>query len=794
MAESDRPPRLRDGVRLEPAPAYGPDDEPDFFVEATRRLSPLVVEFGADAPLLDAYASELVGKGRSRALVLDPIDASRLPEAPAGVIATLRSADPALPYVVSNVRLSATGRCQATASLARAVVEKLPRRRAARFQARPEDPLVLVAGVDELDAHIFPIVDIGGDGCAVESAVPLGPGDVLDPVFVARDRRTLRRARATVLGVVVRRSPEGKVRYHCRLSLEESRIPDTAGPYDVLSEPARVLRVMDLAGALGVRARLVSPQGSIGVLLGPIHDAQIPLTIAGRHEAGPRAVAAPRSLVRVAFDLFDVRYEADVRVVPKSVGLSVTLPLIVRRRRRRQQPRVPVPPSARVSVSFRHPVTRARTVLPVTNLSAGGLAFTGSRVLDMLWRGMPLDDAELHAEGVTIGLGPLEVRATHAGDDELACHVAFLDGSVADDPKLIALLASLRYPSLRVHDGRSFPEMLALYTNGGLLGPHMARNLPLLTPAIASGWRKLHHAPDLAQTLVRIEGGQPVAAVSGVRCWEGTWSGQHMVALPGRKWREPAALHTSFVDHVLAREEARAMVVFVRVGNEGASAFFQRFLELEGSPEVGAKARLGLWSLAPDAGTSPDVDAAISLRALRRGDEAIVARGAERALGAIPASALSFVEGELSLPKTRKAFAAVGLVRERRVEVLTKRGRVLAAVCEEKASPGVNLTFLLNATWILPVHDDLFEDAGALRAAVHAAMTRPPQTATGERFLVAPERVRTEVLRDAGYQLEAHVDAFSYNRAGLLRWYHYVHRTYGERAASQLRRAEEEAS
>lgn len=267
-----------------------------------------------------------------------------------------------------------------------------------------------------------------------------------------------------------------------------------------------------------------------------------------------------------------------------------------------------------------------------------------------------------------------------------------------------------------------------------------------------------------------------------------------MVALPGRQWREPAALHASFVEHVLGRADCRAMVVLVRVGNDGATAFFQRFLELDGTGEVGARARVAVWSLARGAHRVRSEERGAAVRALRASDEAVVARGAERAFGSIPAAALSYLPGELTLPRTRRAFADVGLLRERRIDVVSQRGRVLAAVVDERSSPGVNLTFLLNATWLVPVHDDLGEDGLALRLALRTALAHPAQTATGERFLVTPETVAREPVERAGYRLEAHADIFAYNRAGLLRWYHYVHRSYGERAAAQALVARQEAS
>ena len=162
-------------------------------------------------------------------------------------------------------------------------------------------------------------------------------------------------------------------------------------------------------------------------------------------------------------------------------------------------------------------------------------------------------------------------------------------------------------------------------------------------------------------------------------------------------------------------------------------------------------------------------------------------RAAERCLGRDSAMALSMAARELELPDTSARFARAGLERARPCRLIEHEGEVTHVLLEERTTPGVNLTWMLNATWVLPVHRG---DRGgaALRRALADVLARPAQAPTGERFVNAPAGLDRDVLRGVGFEHIASVEMFVLNRAGVHQFFQYATRRYGELDARAERR------
>src|SRR5262249_30030728 len=130
--------------------------------------------------------------------------------------------------------------------------------------------------------------------------------------------------------------------------------------------------------------------------------------------------------------------------------------------------------------------------------------------------------------------------------------------------------------------------------------------------------------------------------------------------------------------------------------------FLDKFFELTGTPEAVAQRTVDLWCAGPE--VRPSGARTRASRAMRRGDEALVAAAAERPLGVLGARALSMSEGELQLRDTRRRFRRAGVLRGRDVRLVGPAGGPTYAVLHERASAGFNLTWMLNASWIVPIH------------------------------------------------------------------------------------------
>ena len=104
----------------------------------------------------------------------------------------------------------------------------------------------------------------------------------------------------------------------------------------------------------------------------------------------------------------------------------------------------------------------------------------------------------------------------------------------------------------------------------------------------------------------------------------------------------------------------------------------------------------------------------------------------------------------------------------------------VAALLHETLSPGINLTWMLNAHWMIPVDSDRACDpdvCGAVAAAVAAAEAPAPGV---DRFLFVPSGLAEEALGLAGFEEVARWNTYVLNRTGLHRYYEYIAGRYGE--------------
>ncbi|MEM9071677.1 MAG: hypothetical protein AAGE52_24425 [Myxococcota bacterium] len=489
----------------------------------------------------------------------------------------------------------------------------------------------------------------------------------------------------------------------------------------------------------------------------------------------------------MSFELFASNYAMDVRTLGRSSSdaVAVTYPLLVSRRRRRHQSRARVPNELAVGFEGYNAATGDLIRREVLDLSFSGLSFRTVPAEDVLWTGLVLERAKIRWRGSAINVGDLEIRNV----DEVRgiCRGAMRANPSHDSPAMVDLIARLTYPDLSVDDGANFDEFVDLYQRVGLFGPHMDRNLPPVLEAAGATWTRMHKTA-LCRTIVQEQDDKPVAAVSAVRGWEKTWVIQHMVAAPGRRHRDPGVLHRAHLDYVLPRADGQYIAAFVKADNSRVTGFFERFLALNGTPEAMGVCTVGLWirrggTPAPPLCSNSD----LKLRKATQRDEGIIQRGAERLMGPLCTAVLSMREGELSLPNTTREYRNGGVQRSRANYVITRKGYPIAALVEEHADPGFNLTWMLNATWVIPLHTRYQGDA--LRLAASFVANAPTEAATEDRFLILPHGVDAGEFTRVGYRLEADVRLHGLHRAGLHRYYYFIRERYGEIAAGRLSRS-----
>jgi hypothetical protein len=651
--------------------------------------------------------------------------------------------------------------------------------------------LVVPGGLHGSSAYIFPIQRIGADVCEIRSSVALEPGRELPCVEVVGDRRLLRRASAQVLETVPFYQPDGSQTFSCRLSLNEQVAPEARDGHDLVTDPAEAKRLLDFAGMMQMPGWYEAPGRARG-LLRFAHVAK-----SEAHFALPAPGAAQKlgreGAIRIGVELFAVPYELDVRILECRDTLLVTsLPLILRRRRRhRRDQRVQVAPPHEVELSFRNPITGAAQSHAVAEISFFGVSFDCPATDAVMWQGLPLEQAQLAWGERLMHLGDLSVE--QYGYDQTAgrvrCTASITQSRIADDPDMICLLATLAHPEIRTHDGKDFSALHRTYLKAGLFGPHMERNLAPIVAQTREVWQRLHaNAGDVVRTFVHGPEQAPDAAMTIMRAWEHGWLLQHFVDTSPNLTGATGELQHAYMDHLMPRPDGRYLVFFIKADNRIMNAYLRRFFASSGTPEAATRTTVEFWSRPADArhGAAPTRN--VQLRTASPEDQTLIARAAQRCLGTAGAGALSMIPGELDLPDTSGRFAAAGLERSRNSRLVTRDGESIYALLEERATPGMNLTWMLNATWILPVHTERDADGAGLDAALAAIVDRPAQSPTGERFLNVPGGFDPQRLAAWGFTREASLNFYVLTRAGLHRLFHYVARRYGQLDARASRR------
>jgi hypothetical protein len=768
----------------------GPETEARALLRAAAdELLPVIVDLGPDQARFSSFIVSFEEDAGAR-IVLDPVAAEALPER---LTQPLRIV-PAVPNAGWSVMASTIRKLdahRACVELAHArVLPSTPDEGALVVQATDLLVLVIPGGLHGASSYVFPVQRIGADVCEIRSNVALEPGRELPCVELVGDRRLLRRASAQVLETIPWYAGDGNKSFTCRLGLRDELAVDPSATHDLVTEPAEVRRLLEMAGMIRAPGWFEAPGWGRGALTFlEVGQSEIELDL----ETAPGAPLPLRGL-RVGVELFATAYELDVRPLGfTGARLRTSVPLILRRRRRhRRDQRTAVDPALGVTLSFRNPVTGTVETRSVTEASFFAVSFDSSAHSSVLWCGLPLEQAQLCWGGRLVHVGDLvvEEHAYDAASGRTLCVAAIRQSSIADDPDMIALMATLAHPQVRTHDGDDFSALHQIYLKAGLFGPHMHRNLGPIFEETAEVFHRAHsQAQEVVRTFVYGPEAAPDAAVTLMRAWEHGWLLQHFVDASPDINGATGRLQAAYLDHLVLRPDGRYLVFFVKTDNRMMNAYLQRFFSTTGTPDAVSRSLVELWSRPADA-VVPDVaeDRTTSIRGHASADEPVLARAVQRQLGLNAAAALSMIPGEIELHDTRARFARAGLERARKCDIVFRSGASAYAIFEERSSPGLNLTWMLNASWIVPVHIERDQDGSALHAALREVVARPAQAPTGEHFLIVPEGTDNAALELWGFHKEASIYLYVLTRAGLHRFLSYATRRYGELDAMTVRR------
>lgn len=752
--------------------------------QAVACLAPAIVELGADPVQLHSFFDRVEATNDKKHLFLAPIAADLLPRREIGPV-RVHCEHASAPWVLIGRSIVPVGHDAARIDLTDARLEGR-RRTHPLTTGRRHLSLVTPVVNHGSDANVFPIGELGADSCVLDTSIPFELGQFLPMVEIVGDRHLLRRCAASVFEIVPWCTPDGARRFRCVLRLSEIATGSGADMLETLEDPARVRRVLEFAAMSGTLGWYETPGAERG---------EARFLEAGRDELTltlypPREPAGSR-FVKLGFSLFASEYEANVRVLQESTShVKTAFPLNLRRGRTfRQEHRRARSPDD-LHVCFRNPVTGTQSEHPVVELSLHKLACEVVSESELLWVGLPLDDAYLRGQERDINLGEVKIESLAPHGRSRRVELAIQNPHTQKE--LTNLVRSVVHPAVSIHDGQNFRSMLGIYKDAGLFAPHMRDNLDPIVPQAKRVWHAMHQpGTDLVQTFVHGPPETPDGAASVLRAWERGWVAQHVVNVSQQFNNAAGHVTIALVDYVQRQPDGQHLIFFVKSDNRQMNSFQERFLATTGTSEAAERRTLQFWQYK---GSQPErgaLESTCRVRPLVPADEPLVAHAAERLLGEHGSAALSFKPGEFMLPDTRERFDKLGIARMRVASLVgAKRNLPMWAVIEEITSQGVNFTWMLNASWVFPIHGDLDTDHQGLRAALKHVLDKPHQSPTGDVFLNTVGDVDEGVLQSAGFEKLAEVYMYTLNRTGINRMFYYLSDRYGEiDARTQLRQA-----
>jgi hypothetical protein len=127
-----------------------------------------------------------------------------------------------------------------------------------------------------------------------------------------------------------------------------------------------------------------------------------------------------------------------------------------------------------------------------------------------------------------------------------------------------------------------------------------------------------------------------------------------------------------------------------------------------------------------------------------------------------------------ALPEISRRFARSGLERGRLTFVLSNGEGVRGFLVGERTSPGVNLTLVLNAWWLLPTRAGCAPDHAMVVAAMDAIAGAREDRTPEEALLLLPGTLFPEPFAGAGVRDLGSAIFGTVHRAGIPRFRYYL--------------------
>jgi hypothetical protein len=663
---------------------------------------------------------------------------------------------------------------------AQMIVESAPSERPPRSSRLAPDAdvafAICVVDVEGGGQHCYPILDLGVRGMRVETSVPLGVGTLLSDLIVLHRREILRNGEGVVTSCSPVLYPDGRRVYECGVRLRQV---DRRGDPAIVDgqEIDDIVRVRAILWGLSDLEYEVALTGPTGVVRGRIQQiktadrSRVPALRCRVNDADRLPIRS--GAVTVDCSLFGSGYRFYARVVDRRGDVLTLSPSPkLRQWHRRGEERTPLPVTGDATISYRHPLTGARRAHLLTDLSASGFSFPPEAVDEELWGGLPLKDVRIQLGDLAVRVPEVVIRSVSPA--RVSAEMRALPEADAD--RLREQLIERGPHPIRFHEAGGFDQLVAFHQSMNMLEPDMAANLAASYAEARRTWQLAHQgAARLMRTAVVPWRGGIGASLTSVLAYERTWMFQHNAVAPGGVPAGAGQLHSTLMRLAAYRRDGEYVAGIIGAGTRAMHGLVTSFFTQSAPAHRGAT-RLMLYAAA--AGPVRPVDDRITKR-LRGRDEGLVEHVGARQLDPVCARALGLRAGEIELPRTHAAYAKLGIERRREAYGTFSDDRCAAILLRELASPGLCLSGLLSAAFLLPVVADADPDGSRRRALCELARTGPLPGDPPRRFLFLPLGQDDGPVRAAGFEPVEECTVFALHRLGILEYQRYVADKYG---------------
>jgi hypothetical protein len=649
------------------------------------------------------------------------------------------------------------------------VVESGPTKRPSRSArlAPPADVAfaICIVEVEGGGRQCYPILDIGVRGLRVETNAPIALGTVLGDLIVLYRREVLRRGEGVVTSCSPALYPDGRLVYECGVryrSASRRRIDTGASERVEIDDISRVRAILWALCDLEYEVTVSGPTGVVnGRMLqqAAIDRGRVPELRCRVKDADRLPIRS--GAVTVECSLFGSGYRFYARITDRKGDVLFLSPSPkLREWHRRGEERTPLGPQSGAIVSYRHSLTGARRAHPLVDLSSHGFSFPPGSSDEELWAGLPLKEVRIQLGAFAFKVPEVAIRSV--SPSRVSAEMRALPDREAD--LMREQLIEHGPDPVQFHDGQGFDELVAFHRSMNLLEHDMEANLTTAFDEARRTWRLAHdRSAGLMRTAVVPWRGGIGATLTSVRAYERTWMFQHNAVASGHVPAGAGQLHGILMRLAAHRRDGEYIAGAIDASAKAMHGLVTTFFAQSAPAHRGAT-RMTVY--AAPAAPAPPEDPAV--RRLRGRDEALVEHVGARQLDPVCARALGLVAGEIELPKTRAAYAKLGIERTREALGAFADDRCVAILLRETASPGLCLSGLLSAAFLLPVLPGADPD-GSKRVALCrlARATRVPGDPP-KRFLFLPLGADDGPLRTAGFAPIGACTFFALHRLGIL--------------------------